>query len=96
MNINSTKTCTYILEYMITEEHRFANLENDHIGMLSIYMIHGCPSTRTEVTKEAQQYWSFRDKVGVIDRIAIKGRTIIIPAFIQKEHWISCILTTWA
>ena len=30
-----------ILEYMITEEIRYATLGDDHIGAVSAYMIHG-------------------------------------------------------
>ena len=32
-----------------------------------------------------QAYWLFRDEIAIIDRIAIKGRIIIIPASLKDK-----------
>ena len=69
---------------MMTEEIRHATPGNDHIKVLSHYVMHGWPSTRAEVLKEIQPYWSSRDEVAVIDRIAMKGRRIIMPVALHR------------
>ena len=51
LNINAIETCTDIPECMATEEIRHATLEDDQIGVLSTYVMHGWPSTRAGVTK---------------------------------------------
>ena len=58
----------------MAEKNRYTTLEDDDIGMLTISVIHGWPSTRADVKKEVQPYWSFQDQVTVIDGIAMKGR----------------------
>ena len=85
LTMNAIDMCTDILECMMAAEIRHVTIEDDHIGALSIYGMHDCPSTKAEVIKEVQMYWSFRDEVEVIDWIAMKGRKIIIPATLQKE-----------
>ena len=67
------------------QEIRYVALEDDHLTMLSTYVMHGWPSTRSEVIRGVQQNWSFRDEVAVIDGIAMKGRNIIITASLQKR-----------
>ena len=52
-------------------------IDNEHIGLLSNYVLHVWPSTKLEVKNEVQPYWSFRDEIVVIDGIDRKG--IIIP-----------------
>ena len=70
-------------------------LEDDHIGVLSPYVMHGWPSTRTEVVKEVQPYWSFRDEVVVTNGIMMKGRLMIIPESLQKRALCLLMLTIW-
>ena len=70
----------------MAEEIRHATLEDDKMGALSTCVIHGWPSTRTEVIKE-QPYLSFRDEVVVIDGIAIKGRIRKISPSLWKRVW---------
>ena len=50
-----------------------ATIEDDHINVLSTCMMHGWQSTRAEVIKEVQLYWSFRDEIAVIVRIVMKS-----------------------
>ena len=69
---------------MRTEEIRYAAVHDDHIDVLSTYVMYGWPSTRAEVIKEVQPYWSFRDELAVIDGITMKGIKIIMLAFLEK------------
>ena len=70
----------------MAEEIWCATLEDEHIGTLSTYLIHEWLSARAEVIKEVQLYWSFRDEGVVIERIKVKGRRIVVPAFLQKRE----------
>ena len=50
-------------------------------------ILHSWASTKTDVHKELQPYWSFRDEIAIIDRTAIKVRRILIPESLQdKAH----------
>ena len=64
---------------------RLATLDDKYIGLLSELVLHSWPSTEAEVQKDLQPYWSFRDKIAIIDGIAVKGRRIIIPAAPQYK-----------
>ena len=76
---------------MTAEEIRLATIDYKHIGMLSNYVLHGLPAVKSEVQKEVQPYWSFRDEIVIIDRITIKERRIIRPTSLQRKHLISYI-----
>ena len=65
---------------MTAEEIWLTTLDDKHIGLLSEYILHSWPSTRTEVHKEAQPHLSFRGEIAIIDRIVMKGRRIILTA----------------
>ena len=47
--------------------------------------LHGWLSTKAEVQKDLQSYWSFRDEIVIIDEISMKGRRIIVPASLQNK-----------
>ena len=56
------KTCMDIQDFMMADEIWLTTTGNEHIGVLSNYILHGWPSTKAEVQNEAQPNWSFRDK----------------------------------
>ena len=64
---------------------RVAVLEDEHLGLLSEYVLYGWPWMKTEVQKDLQPYWSFRDGIAVIDGIAMKGKGVILPASLQNK-----------
>ena len=66
---------------MTAEEIRSATIDNEHIGMLSDYVLHGLPSMTTELQKGVCKYGSFRDEIAIIYSIAMKGKRIIPPYF---------------
>ena len=71
---------------MSAEEIRVEALHAEHIGILSKHVLCSWPSTKHEVQKEQQLYWSFRDAVSIIDGITMKGSIIIIgPASLQDK-----------
>ena len=74
-----------ILECMQNRRIRSVTIDDEYLSMLSEYVLCSWPSTRADVKKDIQQYWLFRDKIVIIDRIASKGRRIIIPALLQGK-----------
>ena len=70
-------------DWTMAEDVRLATLENEHLGMLSAYVVHDWPSAQAEDWKELQPYRSSRDKIVIIDGIAMKSRIIIIPTSLQ-------------
>ena len=59
---------------MKLEEIWLATIGNEHIGVLSNYILHGWPSKKAEVKKETQPFWSLRDGIVVMDGIAMKTK----------------------
>ena len=64
---------------MTAEEIRVAILDDEHLGILSEHVLYNWSSTKAEVQKELQPYWSFRDESIIIDRITMKGRRKTVP-----------------
>ena len=65
--INTIESCMDIPDCMTEKEMRTAKVDNEHIGILAELVLHGWPSTKAEVWKKLQPYWSFRDDISVID-----------------------------
>ena len=59
LNINAIETCMDIPECMSTEEMRHTTQVDDHLNALTMYVIHGPPSTRADVKEEIQPYGPF-------------------------------------
>ena len=69
---------------MTAEEMRYVMQDDDLVNALTTYMIQGWPLTREEVKENLKPYWSLRDNLAVIDKIAMKGGSIIISTSLQK------------
>ena len=48
-------------------------------------IITGWPDNRDELHVDLQPYWSYRDKLSVIDGIILKGRNIAMPNSLRKQ-----------
>ena len=59
---------------MTAEEIRLATLDDEHLGILSEYVLCIWPSTKVKMQKDLQPYWSFIDEIVIIDAITMKGR----------------------
>ena len=79
ITINAMESCMDIPDCMTADKIRQAILDNEPLGMLSEYILHGWPPTKAEVQNELQLYWSFIHKIALIDEITMKGRRIIVP-----------------
>ena len=82
ITFNAIGLCTDIPDCR-TAEVREATLAYENVSALTELKLHSCASTKTEVKKEMQSFWSFRDTIVIIGRIAMKGRRIIIPTSLQ-------------
>ena len=56
---NAIEPGTDIPGCMAAKEKRTATLEDEHIGILSEFILDGWPSIKAELQKDLQQYWSF-------------------------------------
>ena len=56
-----------ISDCLRAEELKRAMLDDKPIGMLSELIPCGWPSTKAEVQKNLQPYWSFRPKIAMIE-----------------------------
>ena len=59
-------------------------MDDEHIGMLSNYKMHGWSSMKVEMSKEVQLHCSFGDEITVTCTIASTGR-IIIATLLQMK-----------
>ena len=56
ININAIESCMDVLDCMTAKEISLATLDNEHLGMMSEYVLLGWPSTKAEVLKELWPY----------------------------------------
>ena len=62
-----------------------ASSQDSHIQKLKNFIITGWPDSKDEVSKELKPYWSYRDKLAVINGMVLKGRCIIIPNSLKQQ-----------
>ena len=74
-----------IPDWMMGEEIKIAVVYDECIVMVSELIVFCWPSTKAEVQKDLQPYWTFRDEIAVIDGIAMRGGRIIIHAELQDK-----------
>ena len=72
-----------IADCMRVEEIRLATIDDEHLGLLSKYVLCVWPC-RVEIQK-LQLYWSFRDEIANIDGIVIKDTRIILLESLQNQ-----------
>ena len=84
ITINAIELWTDILDCITTGEIRKAALEGEQFSVLAEPILHGWPSTKTEVQKELQPYWSFSNEIAILSGTAVKGG-IFITASLQDK-----------
>ena len=85
MTINAVESCMDIPDCMTAAEIRQATLGNEHLGILTEYVLSGWPSTKAGVQNEMQPYWPSMGEIAIIEGISMKGRRIIVPASLQDK-----------
>ena len=59
--------------------------QDSHIQQLKHFIITGWPDSKDKTSEELKPYWSYRDKLAIIDSIVLKGRCIIIPNSVKQQ-----------
>ena len=85
ITINPIRSCTYIPGCMTANYIRCVTIDEKHICMLWGYVLHGCSLKSAEAQKELQSYWTFTDKIVIIDEITMKVKLILIQASLQGK-----------
>ena len=76
---------TDIQECISISQIQQASTQDDHLQCLKSFIIAGWPSTKDEFHTDLKPYWSYRDKLAVIDGVILKSRHIIIPASLKQQ-----------
>ena len=53
---------------------RSVTVDDEHLSILSEYVLYGWPSMTAELQKELQPSWSLRDEIVIIAGITIKSK----------------------
>ena len=85
INTDTIQFVTDILECMSVAQIQQASAQNDHLQCLKSFIITGWPSTKDKLHADLKLYWSYRDKLSVIDGIVLKGRHIVIPDSLRQQ-----------
>ena len=85
INIDTVQSMTDIPECMSMAQIQQASTQDDHLQCFKGFIITGWPSTKDELHADLKPYWSYRDKLAVIDGIVLKGRCIVIPNSLRQQ-----------
>ena len=64
---------------MTIQEIQQATADHDHLQQLTAYNIRCWLESRNKVPQEISSYWTFRDKMAVIDDIILKTYEALYP-----------------
>ena len=53
--------------------------KDEILVVLKAQIIKGWPECRDECPRNLLEYWSYRDKLGILDGLVLKGTRIIVP-----------------
>ena len=74
-----------IPECISVAEIQQASSTDNHLQQLKGIIITGWPDSRDELHVDLLPYWSYRDKLAVIDGIILKGKHIIILNSLREQ-----------
>ena len=83
--IDAIQSMKDISECMSISQIQQASAQNDHLHCLKSFLFAGWPSTKEELHTDLKPYWSYRDKLAIIDGVMLKGRHIIIPTSLKQQ-----------
>ena len=79
------KTTTDMPEFLSITELQHVSSQDNHLQKLKHFIITGWPYSKDETSEELELYWSYRDKLAVIDSIMLKGMHIKIPNSLRQQ-----------
>ena len=74
IKVNAIESCTDMPDYMRSEEIKSVTINDEHLSIVSDYVLCGLPSVKAEVQKNLQPYWLFRDEIVITYSITMKGK----------------------
>ena len=83
--LNLNDKTTNILACMTIQDNQKTKQNGTNLKCLKAYNIDSCLSSRVDVKQDIQPYWTFRDRLAIVDEVAMKGRKIIIPTQLQTK-----------
>ena len=85
IQVNIIQTATDMPECLSMTELQQASSQDNHLQKVKHFIIAGWPDSKDELSTELKLYWSYRNKLAVIDGIILKGRCIIISNSLRQE-----------
>ena len=85
IQVDAIQTATDMPECVSMAEIQQTSSLNNHLQQLKGIIISGWPDSRDELHVDLQPYWSYRDKLAVIDGVILKGKCIIIPSSLKEQ-----------
>ena len=85
IRIDTIQKVTTIPECVSISQIQQATAQDNHFQCLKSFIIAGWPSTKDELHGDLRPYWSYRDKLAVIDGVVMEGRYILIPTNLQQQ-----------
>ena len=85
LQVDVTQTTIDMQECLSMTELHQASSQDNHLQKLKHFIITGWPHSKDKISEELKLYWSYRDKLAVIDGIILKGRHIIIPNGLRQQ-----------
>ena len=85
IRIEAIQSATDIPECVSTSQIQQASAQGDHLQHPKSFIITGWPSTKDELHTDLKPYWSYKDKLAIIDGVMLKGRCIVIPISLKQQ-----------
>ena len=85
LQVDILQTTTDMPECLSMTDLQQASPQDSHIQKLKCFIITGWLNSKDKVCEELKPYWSYRDKLAVIDGVVLKGRCIIIPNSLKQQ-----------
>ena len=83
--VDAIQTAMDMPECISIAEIPHASLMDNHLQQLNNIIITGWPDSRDELCADLQPYWSYRDKLAVIDGIILKGNHITMLNSLREQ-----------
>ena len=83
--VDIIQTMTDMPECLSMTELQQTSSHDNHLQKLKHFILTGLPHSKDEISEELKLYWSYRDKIAVINGIMLMGRHIIIPNSLRQQ-----------
>ena len=85
IRVDAIQASMNVPKCMSVQKIQQATAQDEHLQQLKGLIISGWPESKEQVHQDLRVYWSFRDNMGVIDAIIMKGRCIVIPEALKQQ-----------